>query len=71
MILVSGRDKFGSVNICLAGVLVLTFDELLLKLVTLRDLLKDPNATKLAVPTVTIRKLKRRKPGSAGLRRRS
>lgn len=55
----------------LAGVLVLTFDELLRKLVTLRDLLKDSDATKLAVPTVTIKKPKRRKLGAGRLRRRS
>lgn len=53
----------------LAGVLVLTFDELLRKLVTLRDLLKDPNATKLKVPTVTVRKPKRRRLGPGRLRR--
>jgi len=55
----------------LSGVLVLTFDELLRKLVTLHNLLKDPDATKLAVPTVTIKKPTRRKLGSGRLRRRS
>jgi hypothetical protein len=55
----------------LAGVLVLTFDELLRKLVALRDLLKNPDATKLVVPTVTIRRPQRRKPGPRRLRRRS
>lgn len=54
----------------LADVLVLTFDELLRKLVTLRDLLKDPDASKLKVPTVTVKKPKRRKPGPLGPRRR-
>jgi Domain of unknown function (DUF4263) len=55
----------------LTGVMVLTFDELLSKLITLRDLLKDPDATKLAVPTVTIRKPKRRRPGTGRMPRRS
>lgn len=54
----------------LAGVLVLTFDELLLKLTTLLSILKNPDATKLAVPTVTVKKPKpRRKLGPGRLRR--
>ena len=53
----------------LNGVLVLTYDELLLKLVTLLQLLKDPAATKLATPTVTVSKPKRRRPGLSRKRR--
>lgn len=45
----------------LVGVLLLTYDELLLKLTTLLAILKDPDATKLAVPTVTVKKPKPRR----------
>jgi hypothetical protein len=54
----------------LSGVLVLTFDELLIKLMTLLELLRNSDATKLVVPTVTVEKPK---PGSKldpGRRRR-
>lgn len=54
----------------LAGVLVLTFDELLLKLETLLELLRNPDATKLVVPTVTVKKPKQRKKPGPGRRRR-
>lgn len=54
----------------LAGVLVLTFDELLLKLETLLELLRNPDATKLVVPTVTVKKPKPRKKPGPGRRRR-
>lgn len=54
----------------LAGVLVLTFDELLMKLTTLLELLRDPNATKLVVPTVTVKKPKLRRKRAPGPRRR-
>ena len=54
----------------LAGVLVLTFDELLLKLTTLLDILQNPDATKLAIPTVTIKKPRRRRRPSLGSRQR-
>jgi hypothetical protein len=54
----------------LASVLVLTFDELLLKLTTLLDILKNPDATKLAVPTVTVKKPKPRQKPSRGRRQR-
>lgn len=48
----------------LSGVLVLTFDELLLKLTTLHDILKNPDATAITMPTVTVKKPKLvRKPG--------
>ncbi len=40
----------------LAGVTVITYDELLLKLTNLLALLKDPDAGAFAVPTVTTRK---------------
>ncbi|HZY71880.1 MAG TPA: Shedu immune nuclease family protein, partial [Edaphobacter sp.] len=45
----------------LAGVLVLTYDELVLKLVTLLEILRDPEATELKVPTVTVKKPRTRK----------
>ncbi|HEX8644781.1 MAG TPA: Shedu immune nuclease family protein [Allosphingosinicella sp.] len=51
-------------------VLILTFDELLLKLVTLLQILKDPNATKLIAPTVTVMKPKSRKKRGPGRQRR-
>ena len=54
----------------LAGVLVLTFDELLLKLETLLELLRNPDATKLVVPTVTVTKPKPPKNLGPGRRRR-
>jgi len=54
----------------LSSVLVLTFDELLLKLTTLLDILKNPDATKLAVPTVTVKKPKPRQKPSRGRRQR-
>ena len=48
----------------LSDVLILTYDELLLKLKTLLEILKNPDATKLIVPTVTVNKPKpRRKSG--------
>lgn len=47
----------------LAGITVITYDELLLKLTNLLSLLKDPDAGAFAVPTVTTRKPKSRKRG--------
>lgn len=44
----------------LAGVTVITYDQLLLKLTNLLALLKDPDAGAFAVPTVTTRKPKSR-----------
>lgn len=51
----------------LAGVMVITYDELLLKLTNLLALLKDPDAGAFAVPTVTTRKPRPRR--SKGPRR--
>jgi NADPH-dependent 7-cyano-7-deazaguanine reductase QueF-like protein len=39
----------------LVDVLVLTYDELLTKLRTLLELLRNPDATNLVVPTVTVK----------------
>ncbi len=54
----------------LAGVLVLTFDELLLKLETLLELLRNPDATKLVVPTRDHQKTQAAKETWPGRRRR-
>lgn len=58
----------------LRGVTVITFDELLLKLQVLIDLLKVPDARAFAVPTVTRKELWARRglrrPGLSSRRRR-
>jgi len=53
----------------LADVLILTFDELLMKLCTLLELLRNPDATNLVVPTVTVKKPKSRRKLRPGRRR--
>ena len=50
----------------LSGVLIITYDELVLKLTTLLQILKDPDATQLITPTVTIKKPKARKKSRPG-----
>lgn len=54
----------------LVGVLVLTYDELLTKLRTLLELLRNPDATNLVIPTVTVKKPKPRRKPAPGRRRR-
>jgi len=54
----------------LTGVLVLTYDELLNKLRTLLELLRNPDATNLVVPTVMVKKRKARRKPAPGRRRR-
>lgn len=62
------RKSFELYRNGLNGVVVITYDELLLKLRTLLNLLKDPGARTFAVPTVTTKRPKRRKPGPGGSR---
>lgn len=64
------RKSFELFRNALNGVVVITYDELLLKLQSLLRLLKDPGAKTLAIPCVTTKRPKRRKPGPRGLRLR-
>jgi len=66
----NARKSFELYRNGLAGVLVLTFDELLTKLVTLLELLQNPDASSLVVPTVTVKKPKSRRKPAPGRRRR-
>lgn len=66
----NAQKSFELYRNALSGVLVLTFDELLIKLMTLLELLRNSDATKLVVPTITVKKPKPRSKLEPGRRRR-